>query len=233
MRNEGAWRNSPGYSPGGIPGENPGETPGEAPRLRPTLSSQNRMPDNLSRMIALVDEVFAMREDPEQLSVDDAVVERLHSIHPRTLSETRNEDGPIAWMLIIPTTTALMERFVRAEITERQLYDMTPEQGPFNCTLHHARSSHPIIVCLDVYGRGEAPRAFGFTDARPSAVGAKETLILDLIVRSSREAPHKGRRAELPGLTHCFLPPFHGILGMYPGFYPGFYPGLCPGLYPG
>ncbi len=90
------------------------------------------MSDNLTRMIALADEVFAMHEDAEQLSVDDSVIERLHRIHPQALSEARNEDGPIAWMLLLPTTTVLMERFVREEISERELYDMTPEPGPFD-----------------------------------------------------------------------------------------------------
>lgn len=70
MQNEGAWRSSPGYSPGGIPGEIPGVTPGEIPGVtwqEPAVPpSQFRMPDNLARMIALVDTVFAMRDHPIQ-----------------------------------------------------------------------------------------------------------------------------------------------------------------------
>ena len=46
------------------------------------------MPEsNLERMIRLVDEVFATRENPDQLSVSPEVMERLHNIHSSALSE--------------------------------------------------------------------------------------------------------------------------------------------------
>ena len=79
---------------------------------------------NLERMMALADEFFEAKGDPDQILVDGSVLERLRSIHPATLGEVSDESGPIAWMLLIPTTHQMMEQFIRAEIGERQLLDL-------------------------------------------------------------------------------------------------------------
>ncbi|HEX2393990.1 MAG TPA: hypothetical protein VHI78_01520 [Bacteroidales bacterium] len=85
------------------------------------------MPDNYHRLIQLAEEVFAFRNDPEQLNVNEEVIERLHRIHPSTLMEQRDKDGPVAWVLIIPTTIELMNRFLEKRISERQLFNFTNE----------------------------------------------------------------------------------------------------------
>jgi len=81
--------------------------------------------DNLARMIALAEEFFDMKNDPDQLSVDTRTMEQLREIHPCTMSEESDENGPIAWMLVIPTTGALMEEFIRGGINERELLERT------------------------------------------------------------------------------------------------------------
>jgi hypothetical protein len=81
---------------------------------------------NLERMIDLADEVFGAHSDPAQLDVDEAVMARLEQIHPATLSEHTAGSGPIVWILLIPTTIDLMERFVAEEITETELLYQTP-----------------------------------------------------------------------------------------------------------
>jgi ribosomal protein S18 acetylase RimI-like enzyme len=83
------------------------------------------MPDNLQKMIRLAEEFFDMRNDPAQLSVNEEVMTQLKAIHPATLSEEANDDGPVAWILVIPTTVDLMERFVREEVSEADLYRET------------------------------------------------------------------------------------------------------------
>ncbi|MCW3121657.1 MAG: GCN5-related N-acetyltransferase (GNAT)-like protein [Flavipsychrobacter sp.] len=80
---------------------------------------------NYERMIQLVTEVFDVKNDPDQLDVDQQVIERLHTIHPATLSEKDYGEGPVAWILVIPTTTRIMEQFVAREITEQELYNLT------------------------------------------------------------------------------------------------------------
>lgn len=80
----------------------------------------------------LVEEVFATREDPDQLSVDSLVMERLHRIHPSALSEFDDGHGPVAWVLLIPTTRSLMNRFLAKEITEKELFDLTIPGGTYD-----------------------------------------------------------------------------------------------------
>lgn len=83
------------------------------------------MSSNYDRLIKLAEEVFAVKKDPEQLDVDDKVIKRLIKIHPATVSEYVDGDGPVAWLLIIPTTNELMNSFIKAEISEKELFDQT------------------------------------------------------------------------------------------------------------
>lgn len=81
---------------------------------------------NFERLIQLADEVFAVKSDPSQLDVNPEVRERLHQIHPATVSAYDDGNGPVAWVLLIPTTIGLMKRFLESEISEKELFELTP-----------------------------------------------------------------------------------------------------------
>ena len=81
---------------------------------------------NLERMIDLADEFFSSRTDPDQLDVNHEVLERLRQLHPATVSDYDEGTGPVAWVLLIPTTTALMNSFLEHRISEKELYEQTP-----------------------------------------------------------------------------------------------------------
>lgn len=87
---------------------------------------------NIERMINLAEEVFDTRNDPEQLDVDHEVLGRLQRIHPAAVSEYDDGNGPAAWILLIPTTRALMQDFVESRISEKELFLMTPENGAYD-----------------------------------------------------------------------------------------------------
>ena len=80
---------------------------------------------NFERMMQVIDEVFATRNDPDQLQVSEQVIEKLQRIHPATLAEYNEGSGPIVWILTIPTTTDVMNRFLTGSISEQQLFDLT------------------------------------------------------------------------------------------------------------
>lgn len=84
------------------------------------------MPSNLERLIKLADDVFDIKNDPEQLDVNQDVINRLHEIHPATVSEYDDGNGPVAWVLVIPTATGIMNRFLKCEIPEKELFELTP-----------------------------------------------------------------------------------------------------------
>lgn len=83
-------------------------------------------PNNFERMIQLAEDVFAVKNDPDQLDVNQEVMEQLHKIHPSTVSEYDDGNGPVAWVLLIPTTIELMNRFLENKITEKEMFELTP-----------------------------------------------------------------------------------------------------------
>ncbi len=76
-------------------------------------------------MLQLAEDVFAVRRDPDQLDVNEAVIEKLQHIHPSTLSEHIDGDGPVVWILLIPTTLETMNKFLSHDYTERELFEKT------------------------------------------------------------------------------------------------------------
>lgn len=78
------------------------------------------------RMIQLADEVFEVKHDPNQLDVNEEVIQRLFQIHPATVSEYNEGEGPAAWVLIFPTTSSLMHSFLKGSISEKELFEQTP-----------------------------------------------------------------------------------------------------------
>jgi ribosomal protein S18 acetylase RimI-like enzyme len=86
---------------------------------------------NYERMIQLAEDVFATRTDPEQLDVNQAVIEHLLKIHPSTVSEYNEGKGPCVWILVIPTTRKLMQQFLDKKISEKELYTLTPLAVPY------------------------------------------------------------------------------------------------------
>ncbi len=81
---------------------------------------------NFERMMQLADDIFAVRNDPEQLNVNQEILDRLQRIHPSTVSQYSEEDGPVAWILIFPTTSDLMHKFLEHKISEKELFELTP-----------------------------------------------------------------------------------------------------------
>jgi hypothetical protein len=90
------------------------------------------MPSNLERLNKLAEDTFAIKSDPRQLNVNQKVIERLKQIHPSTIAEYDEGEGPVAWLLVIPTTTELMQKFISDEITEKELFELTPTDGTYD-----------------------------------------------------------------------------------------------------
>lgn len=87
---------------------------------------------NFERLVQLADEVFAVKSDPSQLDVNAEVLERLYQLHPATVSAFDDGNGPVAWVLLIPTTLELMNRFLENQISEKELFDLTSLNAKYN-----------------------------------------------------------------------------------------------------
>jgi predicted GNAT family acetyltransferase len=77
-------------------------------------------------MIQLAEEVFDSKSDPEQLEVNEEVINHLYKIHPASVQEFDDGNGPVVWVLLFTTTNVLMEDFLKNKISEKQLFELTP-----------------------------------------------------------------------------------------------------------
>ena len=87
---------------------------------------------NYEIMIQLAELVFDTKSNPDQLDVDEKVIERLLRIHPSTVSEYDDGNGPVVWILVLPTTSVLMKLFLSREISEKELFYTTPIEANFD-----------------------------------------------------------------------------------------------------
>ncbi|MBI1783018.1 MAG: hypothetical protein HYR66_16880 [Sphingobacteriales bacterium] len=150
---------------------------------------------NYERMIRIAEEVFATRTDPEQLDVDEKVIAHLQEIHPSTVSEYNEGNGPCVWILVIPTSTKLMQEFLEKKITEKMLYERTP--------LHTTYEA--IYLCsamvLDEYrSKGIATR---LTVDAINAIAKENTVKALFVWPFSKEGDRLAEK--ISGLTHLPL----------------------------
>jgi len=87
---------------------------------------------NYNRMLTLIDEVFATRNDVEQIQVTERQMDKLNRIHKNCLTEFADERGPLIWILLIPTTSLVMQDFLTGKITEKELLENTPIGVPYD-----------------------------------------------------------------------------------------------------
>jgi hypothetical protein len=80
---------------------------------------------NFERMIALAENSFDAKNDPNQLDVNEDVIHRLLQIHPNAVIEKDDGNGPVIWIILIPTTKLLMEKFLENQISEKELFENT------------------------------------------------------------------------------------------------------------
>lgn len=112
---------------------------------------------NFTRMLQLIDEVFATRQDPDQIQVNPQQLKKLQAIHPATLSELADGNGPLVWALLIPTTRQVMNDFLAQKISEKGILENTQVGDSYDCiylcsatTLpEHRGQGKTKQVCLD------------------------------------------------------------------------------------
>lgn len=108
---------------------------------------------NFNRMLQIIDDVFATRNDPGQIQVSPQQLRKLEQIHPATLTEQADENGPLIWALVIPTTTEVMADFLAHKITEKELLERTRPGQSYNCIYLCSVTTLP-----EMRGRGETKK---------------------------------------------------------------------------
>lgn len=145
-------------------------------------------------MLQLAETVFAAKEDPNQLDVDEHVIEQLQQLHPSTVSEYVDGDGPVAWVLVIPTTDKLMQRFIQQEISETELLERTPADASFESIYLCS-----ALVLEEYRGKGITQQ---LTLKAIDAIRSKHTITSLFVWPFSEEGDKSAQRiADLCGLS--------------------------------
>lgn len=114
--------------------------------------------DNYKKMMSVIDSVFETRHDPDQLQVTPKQMKKLQAIHPSALSEKATIEGPVIWVLMIPTTELVMHEFIAGTITEKQLLEKTEPGISYHCLYLCSATTLPEYrgkgdtrrLCMDV-----------------------------------------------------------------------------------
>lgn len=101
------------------------------------------MGNNFEVMMQIVNEVFHYDTDPHQLQVDESVVEQLSALHPATCIELNDNNGPIFWLILIPTSHSAMEQFLKGMISEQALYSMALTEKQYDALYLCSITLHP------------------------------------------------------------------------------------------
>jgi hypothetical protein len=86
---------------------------------------------NFFRMIQLAESIFDAKQDARQIAFSEQDMAYMQTLHPRVINEAENENGPISWVSIIPTSLEIMHAFLEDKINENELLQNTTIQTPF------------------------------------------------------------------------------------------------------
>ena len=92
------------------------------------LNSQEITPEIKKRGIEIGEEIFATEAAPDQMQVSEANFEKLKALDPNTIIYEVIDGEPVAWVVVVPTSREIMNKFLTKEIGEQRLLDLTQKQ---------------------------------------------------------------------------------------------------------
>lgn len=85
----------------------------------------------LDKMLDVAEQFFGTESDSQQMPIKKESFYKLQRLHPKTVIYKLENEEPISWVVILPTTIELMEKFLGGEINERELLDLTKPQDKY------------------------------------------------------------------------------------------------------
>src|SRR3989344_1845041 len=99
----------------------------------------------LSKMLNIAEKFFGTARDTHQIPITMESFYRLQRLHPKTIVYRLESGEPISWVVVLPTQTKLMEKFLTGELDERELLDMTKPQNQYEAIYLCAAFTVPEI----------------------------------------------------------------------------------------
>ena len=87
---------------------------------------------NYQRLLELADQLFNTKSDPEQLDVNEHVIETLQHIDPVLIYEHQFEQEAVAWITLIPSNKVLTEAFLQGVLTEKMYFEKSVALSTFD-----------------------------------------------------------------------------------------------------
>ncbi|MGD0976988.1 MAG: GNAT family N-acetyltransferase [Minisyncoccia bacterium] len=89
--------------------------------------------DTFEKVLKISEEYFSSNTDPNQMPINKDSEQKLLSIHTDTIIYKLDEkEEPIAWAVVVPTSTETMTSFLEKKITERELLDIAAKEKKFD-----------------------------------------------------------------------------------------------------
>ncbi len=73
----------------------------------------------------IAEEFYGTETDPTQIPIGRESGEKLWRLHPNSELAKIENDEPLSWVIVLPTQNTLADKFIKGEITERELLDRT------------------------------------------------------------------------------------------------------------
>lgn len=80
---------------------------------------------SFNKIDEISEQFFGTKNDPEQIPLNKESGDKLQKLHQKALLYEIENDEPVGWAVVVPTSNELAEKFLKGEISERNLLDMT------------------------------------------------------------------------------------------------------------
>lgn len=83
------------------------------------------------KMREIAEKFFKTANDPNQIPIGEESLRKFQKLHPKTIIYRTENNEPISWVVVLPTSNELADKFLRGEINEWELLDMTRPQRQY------------------------------------------------------------------------------------------------------
>lgn len=85
------------------------------------------------KMDLIAENIFGTQHDSDQIPITKESGEKLEKLTPHWIKYRLDQNGdPIAWSVIVPTKKEIAEKFIRGEITEKEILNSTSLQEKYS-----------------------------------------------------------------------------------------------------
>lgn len=118
--------------------------------------------NTLKQIFRLAEAVFGTTTDPDQIPPTPEYRAKVDRLHPESTAYRVDDSGNvISFVFVVPTTKEIMERFLKGEITERAILDLTQPQATYSalylCAVYvnpqHRRQGLATAMFREVLGK--------------------------------------------------------------------------------